>query len=84
MNKSKQIRVGKYMVAEPLGCNPEVWTIVSEDGNDVLGYVEWEAKHRNHVFNPESNAVFSACCCDALAKFMQFRDAEMKERKAER
>ena len=66
---SESIRVGKYMTAEPLGCDPEVYEILGRDGSS-LGYAEWYPKWRRFVFCPDNYVVLSSDCCAAMAEFL--------------
>jgi len=63
------IPIGKYMHAEPLGCEPEVYTIHARD-KSILGHAEWYPRWRGYVFSPESGAVFSHDCCAELGRFL--------------
>jgi len=63
------IPVGKYMHAEPVGCDPEVYTIHVRDGT-AIGHAEWYPPWRGYVFSPEFGSVFSHDCCAEMARFL--------------
>lgn len=64
------IPIGKYMHAEHLGCEPEVYTIYARDGS-ILGHAEWYPRWRGYIFCPDDGIVLSWECCLELSRFLE-------------
>lgn len=62
------IKIGKYMKAESVGCDPEVYVILAKN-EDMIGHVEWDKRWKQYVFSPEFGALFSTDCMSAIAAF---------------
>jgi hypothetical protein len=58
------------MAAEPVGCEPEVYTIHARN-KSVLGHAEWYPRWRGYVFSPEDGIVLSHDCCLEMARFLE-------------
>ena len=69
--------LGRYMKAEPVGTDPEVY-IISSSRSDAIGTIEWYPRWRPYVLRPESTAVFSEDCLRVLARFCVECTKELK------
>ena len=66
---TENVRLGKYMTAYPVSDGRrEPWAVKGSNGQ-YIAYLEWYPPWKQYVFNAESDAVFSADCLDALARF---------------
>lgn len=63
------MKLGRYMTAERLPCDPhDVW-LVNDRRGALLATVEWYAPWRCYVMDPASGVVFNAECLAELARF---------------
>ena len=65
------IPIGKYMHAERLGCEPEVYYTIHARDKSILGYVDWYQRWRSYVFSPEEGSALSWDCCLELSRFLE-------------
>jgi hypothetical protein len=49
----------------------KVWTVISKEGNHVLGWVKWYSGWRRYCFFPQVNTIFEQDCLRDIADFIE-------------
>lgn len=58
----------------------QIWQVVTNEGNTLLGQIKWFGNWRKYAFYPENFTVFESTCLTDITKFL---DGLMLERRAE-
>jgi hypothetical protein len=71
----------KFLPMPRLTANTDRWEVVSKDGGEGLGTVEWYCPWRKYIFAPNAdyNLVFEETCLRDIAAFVEARTREHRE-----
>jgi hypothetical protein len=76
-----------YIDFVPLGTSKSgkmlLWAVVSKEGRDQLGTVEWFSSWRKYAFMPCGSAVFEEVCLREISSFIEERTKEHRAKKKE-
>ena len=62
------------------GNKTNVWRVVTEERNEVLGEIKWFSRWRKYAFFPAPETVYEDDCLKDIAEFIEQQMIERKRR----
>lgn len=60
------------------GRKTQVWAVLTQDGRQVLGHVQWFSRWRKYAYFPKDETVYEQDCMREISAFIEDRTRKYK------